>query len=437
MVNTLDMKKKHTNLTLYLCIFLLGIIQSSCSKLDETIQPKEECKTTSFSIENLKLNCPINRSQSISWTADLMNNGTLKAKPTITTYVSKSKTIDDSSVLLGVMNASSIEAYSKNFDIQFTCNQDCTQTNFSITDFNYIILSVQNQSEANCKKENDFTIIKEIPSNFTKKCEEAICENSDLGIVESQVLCKNANQDLAWKYKAINTGNVSASGKVRIWLSKDKKVDTIFDILVSTQELPMMKKNEIVTISNGSKLANYKVSNYQFILIETIGNYETPECNTTDNIQTVSIPKNYSATSCPAAIDTDCYNLNFSQLQYLKSSFSETPIVISNNQGIALNTSSVILFETNEGRLGFLEILSIKKNHNFQTKLKATVFNSDGTVFSKKDEVTIHAMKFFDLDNLTETNEINKADFLWKKLGAIETNLIPYKGSKYKICIAK
>lgn len=428
---------KKTRYQFVLCILVM-ILNAGCSTLDEMNLPKPECAKTSFSVKNLKLICSLNPEHPISWVANIQNSGNRKAVPYITTFLSKTETMNDSSLLLGTMqNASAVEGKSENFDVKFSCDSNCNNRSISLNDYKYLIVQIENTSSDITCKESRFVFTAEIPDKFQKSC-EAKCSNPDLSIVSSKLVCRDDVNDIAWEYEIINQGEQTANGHVNIWLSKNEMIDRSYDILIENQALLAMEKHEKIQVSGGGKLGlDLALEKYKFVLFEVILDHQIEECNTQDNSQSVTIQDGYFEKSCPAASGVDCSSLSFTQLKNQMEWLNKMPIVISTSQGVLLNSGSVLFVETNEQRLGILEIVSVHENLNYQTDVKAIIYNSDGSIYKQKDSVTVKSMKFFDLDELRETNEMQKADFLWKKISTLETSLIPRNKSRYKVCVAK
>jgi hypothetical protein len=142
-------------------------------------------------------------------------------------------------------------------------------------------------------------------------------------------------------------------------------------------------------------------------------------CKKEDEPAVEQSPKSYS-------------EIQIKHIAALESSMKTTEIVVSNETGLVFNPGDVIVFKTNEGRFGKLEIISIEQNLNYRLTAKITVFESNGSIFLSTNSVTVRGTYPCDLDIVAELSVENTSmDFHWNRLTNTNTVITPKNGAKF------
>lgn len=97
----------------------------------------------------------------------------------------------------------------------------------------------------------------------------------------------------------------------------------------------------------------------------------------------------------------------------------------SDNASNRLRTGTVILFRTNEGRLGKLEILE----YGYNLRLRCAAYNGDGSLYRENNNLTVRGTFNADLDQCLEATA--SSDFFWQQATATERWLVPGSGATF------
>ncbi|HCN12323.1 MAG TPA: hypothetical protein DIS75_08315 [Chryseobacterium sp.] len=113
---------------------------------------------------------------------------------------------------------------------------------------------------------------------------------------------------------------------------------------------------------------------------------------------------------------------------------STTSITVSDGNGIKWNSGDIILYKTQLGKYGKMEVTSIDAASNYKMKFKAVTYLYDGwneTIVNNGLEV--RGTWYCDLDtpNLAETDNEQLADFKNERLTATDTKLVSMNGAKF------
>ncbi|HLV70203.1 MAG TPA: hypothetical protein VKY34_05810, partial [Xanthomarina sp.] len=106
-----------------------------------------------------------------------------------------------------------------------------------------------------------------------------------------------------------------------------------------------------------------------------------------------------------------------------ESNMSTDSIMATNQNGSLLNSGDVIIYKTNEGRFGKLEVLNIDETNNYKLAIKAVTFKLDGTVYSQTSFLEIEGTYDCDLDLMDSNPIYQNEDFLWERVTQFDTYL--------------
>jgi len=88
-------------------------------------------------------------------------------------------------------------------------------------------------------------------------------------------------------------------------------------------------------------------------------------------------------------------------------------LVISDASGVLWNAGDIILFVTNQGRYGKLEVISVNANDNYKLTFKAVTYENTGVVHSQTSQLAIRGTWLCDLDTMSEIDEGTEAEDFW------------------------
>jgi hypothetical protein len=101
------------------------------------------------------------------------------------------------------------------------------------------------------------------------------------------------------------------------------------------------------------------------------------------------------------------------------------PINGSANTDNQLQTGTVLLYKTNDGRFGKMEILE----YGYNIRFRCQTYAPNGSTFRQNSNLTIRGTWSCDLDKAIESNV--KSDFLWQQMTSTERQLMPKNGAKF------
>jgi len=110
----------------------------------------------------------------------------------------------------------------------------------------------------------------------------------------------------------------------------------------------------------------------------------------------------------------------------VSQSMSDSSIPATDASGHLLDVGDVLVYKTNEGRYGKMEILAIDDATNYQLTVKAVTYDlNDDNTYSSSPNLVIRGTWICDLDTMVETSDGNIADFHWERINATDTKLRP------------
>ena len=118
--------------------------------------------------------------------------------------------------------------------------------------------------------------------------------------------------------------------------------------------------------------------------------------------------------------------LTKSDITKVSQSMSDSSIPATDASGHLLDVGDVIVYKTNEGRYGKMEILAIDDATNYQLTIKAVTYNlNDDNTYSASPNLVIRGTWICDLDTMVETSDGSIADFQWERVNPTDSNLNP------------
>jgi microsomal dipeptidase-like Zn-dependent dipeptidase len=134
---------------------------------------------------------------------------------------------------------------------------------------------------------------------------------------------------------------------------------------------------------------------------------------------------NGNITGCTELASSNYEDINRANIQSVQSCLTATRINGSNNESNRLRTGTIIFYQTNEGRLGKMEILE----YAYNIRLRCTTYNENGTIYRQNNNLTIRGTWSCDLDNGLEASA--GQDFFWEQNTATERYLTPRNNATY------
>jgi len=102
----------------------------------------------------------------------------------------------------------------------------------------------------------------------------------------------------------------------------------------------------------------------------------------------------------------------------------------SNDQNNQLPVGTILLYKTNEGRYGKLEILS----YGYDLSVKWITYDLNGSIFSQGGNLLVKGTWSYDLDYGLESGVSQSSeDFWWEQVDSVVRYLVPKNGAKYGI----
>ena len=106
-------------------------------------------------------------------------------------------------------------------------------------------------------------------------------------------------------------------------------------------------------------------------------------------------------------------------------------LVISNSSGILFKAGDILVYKTNLGNYGKMEIVSVQQDENYKLTFKAITFKPDGTLLSQTTGLSIRGTWLCDLDTMTEVEETGLQDFWNERINATDTQLTPKENAAF------
>lgn len=127
--------------------------------------------------------------------------------------------------------------------------------------------------------------------------------------------------------------------------------------------------------------------------------------------------------------------LTKADIQKKEASMSLDAMIISNDNGLLWSIGKRLIFKTNAGRYGKMEVIAIKPAKNYQLTILATVFNEDGTVHKQTTGLEIEGTFYCDLDEMMMSNGTppGTTDFLNERQTATKTRFSPSGGARFMV----
>ncbi len=182
-----------------------------------------------------------------------------------------------------------------------------------LIDKKYLLLQVDHRQETDeCDESNNIFAIS-IPENYENAscCEEGL---PDFTITKGQLLCPDSvstNYQIAWRAEIKNLGTADSTGNVQAWLSEDDLVDAS-DAAAGGIVFGNLTAGQTTTETFGATLNGGTVpERYSFLLLQADWQDAVEECDETNNVRAIPIPKGYPDTLCcdlpdfPAKIVTE------------------------------------------------------------------------------------------------------------------------------------
>jgi len=142
------------------------------------------------------------------------------------------------------------------------------------------------------------------------------------------------------------------------------------------------------------------------------------------------------AMSCISRNPTvEAYRNSFCSVTYLDiESFSMNltteKINISRNEKRMLNEGDILIYLTDEDRLGKMLILELDKNRSGILLFDFVTYDKDGKILVEKKEIKLQASYFFDLDKGIIPKKAEGVELWWHNIDDMEMYLVPWTPTK-------
>ncbi|MCB0647204.1 MAG: hypothetical protein KDC49_11105 [Saprospiraceae bacterium] len=129
-------------------------------------------------------------------------------------------------------------------------------------------------------------------------------------------------------------------------------------------------------------------------------------------------------------------DINFDDIKDKESSLLSKKIEATNSTGIILKPGTILLFKTNEGRFGKLNIVGFDESSNYDLTIDAVVYKEDKSVLGSANGLVIRGTWLADLDVPKEAafNEFQtKGDFQLERINDTDSNISPSNGAMFYV----
>jgi len=124
-------------------------------------------------------------------------------------------------------------------------------------------------------------------------------------------------------------------------------------------------------------------------------------------------------------------DLTVADIKAKKAQMSAAPLVISNSGGIYFKAGDILVYKTNLGNYGKMEIVSVQQDENYKLTFKAITFKPDGTLQSQSSGLSIRGTWLCDLDTMTEVEETGVQDFWNERINETDTQFTPKENAAF------
>ncbi|QMU29093.1 membrane dipeptidase [Adhaeribacter radiodurans] len=118
---------------------------------------------------------------------------------------------------------------------------------------------------------------------------------------------------------------------------------------------------------------------------------------------------------------------NYAIISNLVTQMTTSSIDGSNNNNNKLTAGTLIVYQTNEGRLGKLQILT----YGYNIQLRAVTYQPSGKIYKQTPSLTIRGTWLCDLDQLVESS--SGGDFWWEQLNKTIRYLVPWNKARFYV----
>ena len=126
--------------------------------------------------------------------------------------------------------------------------------------------------------------------------------------------------------------------------------------------------------------------------------------------------------------------LTLDDIKAKENALSTAVLVISDAGGIKMKAGDIILYKTQKGKYGKMEVIAIDAASNYKIKVKAmTYVNENWTEYITSNALEVRGTWYCDLDypNMKEVDDETLADFKNERLTNTDTKLTSKNGAKF------
>jgi len=244
----------------------------------------------------------------------------------------------------------------------------------------------------------------------------------------ANIICPiSSSHQVSWEANIINIGKESGSVSVQGWLSTDNALGN--DVAAGGLVFGNLEPEESVSRNFGATVGT-NIADYNYLLLQIDHNELEDELDETNNLITIEIPTGYPYVTCKPENYAD---IALGNIQFNEDNLSGDSIEATNADGNIFKTGDVLIYKTNEGRYGKLEVLSIDDADNKKLAIKAVTYTNDGSIYKETSFLEIRGTWSADLDELIEApaGQISIQDFWWERINTTDTDFTPENDAKY------
>jgi hypothetical protein len=124
------------------------------------------------------------------------------------------------------------------------------------------------------------------------------------------------------------------------------------------------------------------------------------------------------------------YSVTFLDIESFIVNLTTEKINISRNEKRMLNDGDILIYLTDEDRLGKMLILELDKNRSGIVLFDFVTYDRDGKILIEKKEIKLQASYIFDFDKGIIPEKIEGVELWWHNMDDMEMYLVPWTPTK-------
>lgn len=123
--------------------------------------------------------------------------------------------------------------------------------------------------------------------------------------------------------------------------------------------------------------------------------------------------------------------INRADIKAREGQLTDDPVAVSNAGGIIWKAGDVYIFKNRVGVFGKFKVIAIDPANNYELRIAAVIYNTDGTVAEQTDGIGIRGTWGCDLAILAEAIDFANTDFSWSRETQTNTTFNPANGAVF------